>query len=440
MISETLVILYRKSIYYTVEELKYILFSLDGILFPWGLVKTAHSSFRNAYTTTSSCFVSAAERLKQSKVFEDELLSTCIEENAHIFFGKKEASTRQLTRDIIRDRSNKQETGGHDTDFVDPLQLFARKVSTKDELRPTIEFIQTYLVGYWVGPRGNAVMFGADGQVFEISGTLIVTSAADDPLNGMFPNPGIWHALAQTGVGIMEKIFPDYMREAACLMAEQNVGRDLFVKWHSQDMNIQFSFEYKMSLLVPAFIEFVSRNNMIELTQDSDFNTLDVATPFRQFLAFLMDPQLNDLILSSTRYLYGMDGVRCDHNKKKMAATSMQELYCYKSNCFNYASYYMQWNSILHGLDDLAKRAILSMLTVSPVEGVAGRSKGNCEVLENYQMYVKQNFPNTSNAHINQRMGSLKLRQACKSEVSKAFQPDPIIKGIISSIYCTFKN
>ena len=437
VISETLVILYRKSIYYTVEELKYILFSLDGILFPWGLVKAAHASFKNDIDSPSSCYVSAAERLKKSEVFENEVLSTCIVENSNIFFGKKDISERKLTRDIIRDYCNQHQTGGHDTDFVVPLQLFARKVSTKEELRPTLECIQDNLQGFWVGPRGNAVMFGADGQVFEIAGTLIVTSPVDDLLNGMFPNIGIWHALAQTGVAILEKIHPDFMRESTCLLGEGSVCRDLFVKWHSQDTNIQFSFEYKMSLLVPCFITWMKDNHSIELTPESDLDTVDIVQQFRNFLVFLRDPQLYDLILSSSRYLYGMDGIRCDHNEKKLAAISMQELYCYKSNCYNYASYYMQWNSIYHRLDNLAKRTILSMLTVSPVDGVAGRSKGNCEVLENYQMYVKQNFPNTSNAHINERMGSLKLRQACKSEVLKAFRPEPVLQGItfISSFY-----
>lgn len=435
VLSETLVILYRHSAFFTLPELRIIVFELDGVLFPLGVVKKAHSSLKYNRHQNESCFVSASDRLEKSKPYEDEILSTCIKENADIHFGNKKKEDRVLTRDIIRGAANRNQTAGHDTDVVIPIKLFSNKCSTAAELSPTLYSILESMTSFWSGTRGNAVIFGFDGQVYEIAGTMITKSSPEDNLNAMLLNLGSWHACGQTAAGQIDKLFPDYMRESACTMGNSDISRELYAKWHAQDNNIQGSFEHKMSLLIPYFINWMQEVQLNPLHPESDFLDPIVVSLFREFLIFLNDPQLENLILSSTRYLYGMDGIRCNHNGKKHAAMLMMELLCYKSNCYNYASYYMQFQAILHQLHPLAKRVMLSMLTVSTKEGVAGRSLGNCECLETWQKKVKGNFPNTSTANINLKMVGLPFLSECKDELSRMITPDPVQEGSSLKIF-----
>jgi hypothetical protein len=90
----------------------------------------------------------------------------------------------------------------------------------------------------------------------------------------------------------------------------------------------------------------------------------------------------------------------------------------------------MQFQAILHQLHPMAQRVMLSLLTVSTKDGVAGRSLGNCETLETYQKKVKETFPNTSTANINLKMGGLQYLSGCKDEFSRAIKPDPVQEGM----------
>ena len=217
----------------------------------------------------------------------------------------------RTARRIVREDCTKKDSIDESIIVVKFLELLSGSTAKVDDIVKCLLKLLDRCKDWW--EDGQVLYVAGDQQVHRLVSEAIIVHGNDvttehKNLKFIFANDSDWHKLAQGGVDILRRLFPDLIQGVINLLRNGQPSRELYSKWQEADFIIQVSFEFITRIYAKKYLVERSRNNS-----------------FLRWLRETVSSKHMRFIEVCMSYLVGMDGIRLDNCDMVRTVSKLQQ-------------------------------------------------------------------------------------------------------------------